>query len=255
MSCPIILKVQEKPVRLRIQENPVIMKVSGQGLPGATPMISVGTVRTVPYTQPAAVRNTGSGTRVFLDFDIPAGVPGGIQNWGEIGGTLADQDDLQEALDGKAASSHNHAAEDIISGTLAVARGGTGAGTASAARTNLGISGSIINKTGSQSISNNNRTQVLSQSYAAGTWIHVMAVLFPNNQTGRRSAYLSATGTGDPLGDTVQCNVAPVNGAATVAIGVYIETLSAATTRYVSAYQNSGDAMTVDATLRSIKLW
>ena len=42
---------------------------------------------------------------------------------------------------GAAASSHTHAAGDITSGTLAVARGGTGATTAAQARTNLGISG------------------------------------------------------------------------------------------------------------------
>ena len=40
---------------------------------------------------------------------------------------------------GAAASSHNHAASDITSGTLSVARGGTGATTAAAARINLGI--------------------------------------------------------------------------------------------------------------------
>ena len=40
---------------------------------------------------------------------------------------------------GAAASSHNHSAANITSGTLAIARGGTGATTASAARTNLGI--------------------------------------------------------------------------------------------------------------------
>ena len=40
---------------------------------------------------------------------------------------------------GAAATSHNHSAANITSGTLAIARGGTGATTASAARTNLGI--------------------------------------------------------------------------------------------------------------------
>ena len=46
--------------------------------------------------------------------------------------TIADTTGLQTALDGKAASSHNHAAGDINSGTLDVARGGTGAATAAA---------------------------------------------------------------------------------------------------------------------------
>ena len=39
---------------------------------------------------------------------------------------------------GAATSSHSHAAGDITSGTLGLARGGTGAATAAAARTNLG---------------------------------------------------------------------------------------------------------------------
>ena len=44
----------------------------------------------------------------------------------------------QTALNGKANASHNHAASNITSGILALARGGTGGGTAAAARTNLG---------------------------------------------------------------------------------------------------------------------
>ena len=40
--------------------------------------------------------------------------------------TIANIDGLQDELDGKAASSHNHSASNITSGTLAVARGGTG---------------------------------------------------------------------------------------------------------------------------------
>lgn len=46
---------------------------------------------------------------------------------------------LQTALDGKASTSHVHGAADITSGTLAVARGGTGGATAAAARTSLGV--------------------------------------------------------------------------------------------------------------------
>ena len=42
--------------------------------------------------------------------------------WGNISGTLSDQTDLQAALDGKANSSHTHAASQITSGTLADAR-------------------------------------------------------------------------------------------------------------------------------------
>jgi hypothetical protein len=40
-------------------------------------------------------------------YQIPTGAAGGAE-WGEIGGTLADQTDLQSALNGKAANDHNH---------------------------------------------------------------------------------------------------------------------------------------------------
>ena len=49
---------------------------------------------------------------------------------------------VQEQLNGKAASSHNHSAADITSGTLAVARGGTGATSAARARSNLAAAAS-----------------------------------------------------------------------------------------------------------------
>ena len=47
--------------------------------------------------------------------------------------------DLSSGLSGKANASHTHAASDITSGTLAVAQGGTGAGSAGAARTSLDV--------------------------------------------------------------------------------------------------------------------
>lgn len=47
------------------------------------------------------------------------------------------------ALDGKSDVNHNHSASNITAGTLPVARGGTGATTAAAALTNLGIGDKI----------------------------------------------------------------------------------------------------------------
>ena len=49
------------------------------------------------------------------------------------------ESEIDTKLSGKAASSHKHSAADITSGTFAIARGGTGATTASAARSALGI--------------------------------------------------------------------------------------------------------------------
>lgn len=61
--------------------------------------------------------------------------------------TIANITNLQTTLDGKASSSHNHAASNITSGTLSsdrlptvpITKGGTGATTAAAALTNLGL--------------------------------------------------------------------------------------------------------------------
>lgn len=50
---------------------------------------------------------------------------------------------------GKAAGQHNHAATDITSGTLGIARGGTGGGTAQQARQNLGVASLMSYFTGS----------------------------------------------------------------------------------------------------------
>ena len=58
------------------------------------------------------------------------------------------ESEMDSKLSGKAASSHNHAASNITSGTLPIARGGTGATTATGILTNLGITATAaeINK-------------------------------------------------------------------------------------------------------------
>ncbi|HRJ10336.1 MAG TPA: hypothetical protein PLP58_17285 [Prosthecobacter sp.] len=61
--------------------------------------------------------------------NLPSG-PGGDVEWGDIEGTLADQTDLQTALNAKAASSHTHTLADITdAGDAAALDVGTTAGT------------------------------------------------------------------------------------------------------------------------------
>lgn len=64
----------------------------------------------------------------------------GIRGKGTIITPMSDQTvNITAASIGAAASSHNHSADNITSGTLPVERGGTGGATASAARTNLEV--------------------------------------------------------------------------------------------------------------------
>lgn len=61
---------------------------------------------------------------------------------------------VNTALAGKAASSHSHSAADITSGTLPITRGGTGATTATDARTNLGFTYGTAEPTATPSTGN-----------------------------------------------------------------------------------------------------
>ena len=69
----------------------------------------------------------------------------GIRGKGTLITPMSDQTvNITAASVGAAASSHNHSADNITSGTLPIERGGTGATTASGAKTNLGFSTSTI---------------------------------------------------------------------------------------------------------------
>ena len=79
-----------------------------------------------------ATARLGSGTAstsTFLRGDNTWQSVGGT--WGSITGTLSAQTDLQTALNGKASTTHTHAASDITSGTMATARLGSGSATSS----------------------------------------------------------------------------------------------------------------------------
>lgn len=71
---------------------------------------------------------SGGGGDVVVDTALNASSTNPVQNAA-----------IYAALDEKAPKSHDHNADDIKTGTLPLARGGTGAGTAAAARTNLGV--------------------------------------------------------------------------------------------------------------------
>lgn len=76
--------------------------------------------------------NEGDVTFYFTDLSVEITPKEGSTSLITSGGVYS-------ALQGKANSSHNHSASQITSGTLPIARGGTGGTTAAAARTNLGL--------------------------------------------------------------------------------------------------------------------
>ena len=63
-----------------------------------------------------------NGTLTVVGSVVTVESGGGGGTWGSITGTLSSQSDLQAALDAKAATSHTHAASEIVSGTLDDAR-------------------------------------------------------------------------------------------------------------------------------------
>lgn len=132
--------------------------------------------------------------------------------WGDITGDLADQTDLQTALDdkaddaatttalaGKANTSHNHAASDITSGLLPVARGGTGTATPGLVQgTNVTITGTWPNQT------------VNAAGGGGGNWGSITGTL--SDQTDLQTALdakaplASPTLTGTPAAPTAAAN-------------------------------------------------
>lgn len=79
---------------------------------------------------------------------------GGASDWGDLGGTLSDQVDLQEALDAKAASSHSHPATGISDST-AVGRAVVTAANAAAARSAIGATDLEIGTTDTTAMAGN----------------------------------------------------------------------------------------------------
>lgn len=120
----------------------------------------------------------------------------------------------------------------------------------------LGINGTQVTKTGSSiSVANNTDTNICNTgSLAAGTYIFFYRVVFDTNTKGRRAMFLSTDSSGSGYDEYSRVNVAPVNGAATEAVGFAIATVSSATTWYLRAYQNSGSTLSCAGQIRYLKI-
>lgn len=106
-------------------------------------------------TAAPGTNTTQAATTAFVTAAVAAGGGGGgASDWGDLGGTLSDQTDLQAALDAKAASSHTHPATGISDST-SVGRAVLTAADAAAARSAIGASSLAIGTTGSTAMAGN----------------------------------------------------------------------------------------------------
>jgi hypothetical protein len=163
----------------------------GQGPAGT---ITVGTVTTGDPGTSAAIENVGTASAAVLNFTIPRGDPGedaeggGGGAWGSITGTLADQTDLQSALDGKSATGHTHAQADVTGLTAALA-GKSDTGHTHAQSDVTGLSTALAGKADS------------SHSHAQSDVTGLATALAGKSDTGHTHATADVTGLDTALAD------------------------------------------------------
>ena len=154
-----------------------------------------------------------------------------------------------------------------LTGTLPVAHGGTGATTAADALTALGAAaaadvspiGTVKTADVSTAVSaaNNTWTTLASLSLEAGIWVAQYNGYFATNATGRREMMVSTTQDSSGTGLERRygmVNMQAVNGSVTAMSGMRILRLSATTTYYFNANQNSGGALNINGLFMAVRI-
>lgn len=143
-----------------------------------------------------------------------------------------------------AALSHSHAASDITSGTLAIARGGTGADNASSARENLGLGEVKTASASSVSAATGTNVNLRSISLTKGVWIVCARAQFASNATGRRAAKLSTTSA--ESGNVVSTiSMTAINGSTTqISVTRCFSVTASSQTVYLVGWHNAGSSLT-----------
>ena len=155
---------------------------------------------------------------------------------------------------GGAAASHTHAASDIASGTVPIARGGTGATSASAARTALGIGEQLDDVVIADiSLPSSNQTTILgTMTVPAGKWLLKGVAYFAANSSGDRKVYL---GTGTSYANQRGCAVSAAPGNQVCIIEVMpIMTFTKNTVVNLIPYQSSGSALSTRGMISAVRL-
>ena len=109
------------------------------------------------------------------------------------------------------------------------------------------VNGTVTRKTGTKSLGSGSTTNVASFSLAAGTYWISVDFKFESGTGGRRFGCVTKTsGSSTPITEEFGVAVAPVSGATTSVIITGPLVVTATTTYYLSAYQNSGSTKDVD---------
>ena len=159
---------------------------------------------------------------------------------------------IQTQLNGKAASSHNHDAGNINSGTLPIARGGTGATTAAGILTNLGNIGKVYSSTPSAtSVGAYASKSVASLKLPAGTYIVVANSQWATDNGSAMYMHRLVTSDENTVYGTTRGFMTGGGGAQTTAI----VQLTAETTVVYQVYNGHSAAQNAEAiSLKAIKL-
>ena len=188
------------------------------------------------------------------------------------------QVNLTAANVGAAPASHNHSASNITSGTLPIARGGTGANTAAgirnnlglgntsgavpianggtgatsadAARANLGLNGTITSTAARKTVASDTATAIASISLTQpGVYIIMSRAQFDSNANGYRLVHPRA-GSDNYAGQTVRA----ISGAVTEISSFDFLGISEATTLSVVVEHDSGSSLGVTGWVGAYRL-
>lgn len=127
---------------------------------------------------------------------------------------------------------------------------------ADAARTALGVNGTVTVKSAS-SVSVASSTYVAitnSGSLSAGTYVVRYFIEYPTNATGRRITIVGTSSASSSAFNYMVDSRNAVSGGATRANGFGVFTITSATTLYLNAWQNSGSALSCNGRMEILKI-